>query len=51
MAIATGFDSLTGSFARIKIHGVGGEDLEQKWSGEQGALSYLGVAVNNFPVN
>jgi cation diffusion facilitator CzcD-associated flavoprotein CzcO len=50
MAIATGFDSLTGSFARINIHGVDGEDLEQKWSGEQGALSYLGLAVNNFPV-
>lgn len=51
MAMATGFDSLTGSFTQIDIRGVNGKGLKDYWSGEQGALSYLGLAVNGFPVS
>lgn len=49
IAIATGFDSLTGGFMEIDFTGVDGEKLADKWSGERGALSYLGMAVNKFP--
>ncbi|KXS96385.1 hypothetical protein AC578_8441 [Pseudocercospora eumusae] len=49
LALATGFDSLTGGFMEIDIKGIDGEVLNQKWSGEQGALSYLGLSVNQFP--
>ncbi|EME83105.1 uncharacterized protein MYCFIDRAFT_188249 [Pseudocercospora fijiensis CIRAD86] len=49
LALATGFDSLTGGFMEIDIKGIDGEALKQKWSGEQGALSYLGLCVNQFP--
>lgn len=50
MAMATGFDSLTGGFTQIDFRGVNGQSLEKKWSTDQGALSYLGLAVNDFPV-
>jgi cation diffusion facilitator CzcD-associated flavoprotein CzcO len=49
LAIATGFDSLTGSFTQLKIKGIDGQDLKQKWSTDQGALSWLGLAVAEFP--
>ena len=49
IAIATGFDSLTGGFTEIDIHGIDNELLREKWSGELGALSYLGLTVHNFP--
>lgn len=47
LAIATGFDSITGGFTQINIEGINGESLEKKWTGEQGALSYLGLTVAN----
>ncbi|KAI5367248.1 Putative flavin monooxygenase, FAD/NAD(P)-binding domain superfamily [Septoria linicola] len=49
IAMATGFDSLTGSFTQIDIQGINGRSLKEYWSGDQGALSYLGLAVNDFP--
>ena len=49
LALATGFDSLTGSFAAIDIRGIDNVELTEKWSGERGALSYLGMTVNQFP--
>ncbi|KAM3424915.1 hypothetical protein BST61_g6889 [Cercospora zeina] len=49
VAMATGFDSLTGSFTQIDIRGEEGRGLKEYWSGEQGALSYLGMTVNGFP--
>ncbi|KAF2216100.1 hypothetical protein CERZMDRAFT_105015 [Cercospora zeae-maydis SCOH1-5] len=49
VAMATGFDSLTGSFMQIDIRGEEGRELKKYWSGEQGALSYLGLSVNGFP--
>ena len=49
IAIATGFDSVTGSFTEIDIRGVNNESLREKWNGERGALSYLGMTVANFP--
>lgn len=49
IAIATGFDSLTGGFMEIDFTGVDGEQLSTKWTGDRGALSYLGMTVNKFP--
>lgn len=49
IAIATGFDSLTGGFMEIDFKGIDGVKLADKWNGERGALSYLGLAVNGFP--
>jgi cation diffusion facilitator CzcD-associated flavoprotein CzcO len=49
IAIATGFDSLTGGFMEIDFTGVDGEKLVEKWNGDRGALSYLGLAVHKFP--
>lgn len=44
---ATGFDAVTGSFDRIDIRGVGGEELKDKWSG--GPRTFVGVLVDGFP--
>lgn len=49
LAMATGFDSLTGSFTQVKIEGMNGIDLEQKWGTDLGALTYLGISVAQFP--
>lgn len=49
LALATGFDSLTGGFSEIDITGINGEKLKDKWDGPRGALSYLGMTVNRFP--
>lgn len=50
LAIATGFDAITGGFTQIKMEGIDGEDLQKKWSTDQGALSYLGLSVANVSV-
>lgn len=49
LALATGFDSLTGGFSDIDIRGINGEELKDKWNGPRGAMSYLGMTVANFP--
>ena len=49
IALATGFDSLTGGFMEIEFTGVNGENLVDKLSTDRGALSYLGMTVHNFP--
>lgn len=49
IAIATGFDSITGGFMEIDITGVDGESLQKKWNGPKGAWTYLGMAVAKFP--
>ncbi|KAK3722215.1 hypothetical protein LTR37_002648 [Vermiconidia calcicola] len=49
IAIATGFDSLTGGFMEIDWKGMNGEDLPKKWTTDRGALSYLGMTVHDFP--
>ena len=44
---ATGFDAITGSFDRIEIRGVGGENLKDKWN--DGADTFLGLMNHGFP--
>jgi cyclohexanone monooxygenase len=47
LVLATGFDAMTGSVARIDIVGRGGQTLNQKWA--EGARTYLGLMSAGFP--
>ena len=47
LVLATGFDAMTGSLARIDIRGKGGQALRDKWEG--GPLTYLGLMSAGFP--
>ncbi|OKO79382.1 NAD(P)/FAD-dependent oxidoreductase [Bradyrhizobium sp. AS23.2] len=47
LVMATGFDAMTGSVARIDIRGRGGQTLNRKW--EEGPKTYLGLMSAGFP--
>ncbi|MDA9468714.1 flavin-containing monooxygenase [Bradyrhizobium sp. CCBAU 53415] len=47
LVLATGFDAMTGSVARIDIVGRGGQTLNQKWA--EGPKTYLGLMSAGFP--
>jgi len=44
---ATGFDAVTGTLLNLDIRGRNNTSLKEKW--QDGAVSYLGVAVESFP--
>ena len=45
--LATGFDAMTGSVAKIDITGRNGQTLNQKWA--EGPKTYLGLMSAGFP--
>ena len=47
IVLATGFDAMTGTLAKIDIAGRGGERLSDDWSA--GPRTYLGLGVDGFP--
>lgn len=47
IVLATGFDAMTGTLAKIDIVGRGGQKLVDNWSG--GPRTYLGLGVDGFP--
>ena len=47
LVLATGFDAMTGSVAKIDIRGRGGATLNQKWA--EGPKTYLGLMSEGFP--
>lgn len=47
LAIATGFDSVTGGLKDISIQGLNGEILADKW--KKGVNTYLGMTTSGFP--
>jgi cyclohexanone monooxygenase len=47
LVLATGFDAMTGSVARIDIRGRGARTLNQKWA--EGPKTYLGLMSEGFP--
>lgn len=47
IVLATGFDALTGTLAKIDIAGRGGQKLVDSWSA--GPRTYLGLGVDGFP--
>jgi len=47
LVLATGFDAMTGSVAKIDISGRNGQTLNQKWA--EGPRTYLGLMSAGFP--
>jgi cyclohexanone monooxygenase len=47
IVLATGFDAITGTLAKIAITGRGGRTLAQKWA--DGPEAYLGLMPEGFP--
>jgi len=47
LVLATGFDAMTGALTNIDIRGKENISLKQKW--DDGARSYLGLAIAGFP--
>ncbi|HEY4204955.1 MAG TPA: NAD(P)/FAD-dependent oxidoreductase [Xanthobacteraceae bacterium] len=47
LVLATGFDAMTGSVAKIDIQGRAGETLNHKWAA--GPRTYLGLMSEGFP--
>lgn len=47
LVLATGFDAMTGSVARMNIVGRGGESLNAAW--REGPKTYLGLGMTGFP--
>jgi cyclohexanone monooxygenase len=47
LVLATGFDAMTGSVAKIDIRGRNGQTLNQKWA--EGPKTYLGLMSAGFP--
>lgn len=47
IALATGFDSITGGIKDIEIKGLGGELLSDNW--KLGTYTYLGMMTHGFP--
>lgn len=47
IVLATGFDAMTGTLAKIDIVGRGGQKLVDNWS--DGPRTYLGLGVDGFP--
>jgi len=47
IVLATGFDAMTGTLAKIAITGRGGSTLAREWA--NGPAAYLGLMVEGFP--
>ncbi|WP_280438889.1 flavin-containing monooxygenase [Nocardia cyriacigeorgica] len=47
LVLATGFDAMTGSVAKLNIVGRDGQTLNQAW--QDGPKTYLGLGVSGFP--
>ena len=47
LVLATGFDAMTGSVAKIDVRGRAGQTLNQKWA--EGPRTYLGLMSEGFP--
>src|SRR6185436_3029668 len=47
LVLATGFDAMTGSVAKIDIRGRNGQTLNHKWAA--GPRTYLGLMSAGFP--
>jgi cyclohexanone monooxygenase len=47
LVLATGFDAMTGSVAKIDIRGRNGQTLNQKWA--EGPKTFLGLMSAGFP--
>lgn len=46
---ATGFDAVTGGLLQMGIRGRDGLSLKEKWEGQRGVRTWLGMASEGFP--
>ncbi len=47
IALATGFDSITGGLKDMSVSGIDGEQMSEKW--RLGTWTYLGISTARFP--
>ena len=47
IALATGFDSITGGMINMGLKDVNGSPLKDKWS--EGTKTYMGMTLHNYP--
>ncbi|KAK3114675.1 hypothetical protein LTR53_006761 [Teratosphaeriaceae sp. CCFEE 6253] len=47
IALATGFDAVTGGMKNMGLKDINGVPLKEKW--QEGTYSYLGMTANDFP--
>lgn len=47
IALATGFDALTGGFTNMGLRSIGGEHISDVWG--KGTRSYLGMTLHGYP--
>ncbi|KAI1173983.1 hypothetical protein F4777DRAFT_414431 [Nemania sp. FL0916] len=47
IAVATGFDIVTGAMTQLGLESINGTKLEEEW--KDGAKTYLGMTVNGYP--
>ena len=47
IALATGFDSITGGITQMNIRGIEGHTIEEKW--KDGTYTQLGMTTSGFP--
>ena len=47
IALATGFDAITGGLKDIRITGLNSETLQEKW--KMGTWTYMGISTSGFP--
>ena len=47
IAVATGFDAMTGCLKRLGLKDIHGIDLAERW--KDGSSTYLGMAISGFP--
>ena len=47
LALATGFDAVTGSLLKIDLTDINGQKLNDKWS--DGAKTYQGISIAGYP--
>ena len=47
LILATGFDTMTGSYTQIDIQGTNGRSIKDEW--QNGVHTFLGMAIHHFP--
>jgi cation diffusion facilitator CzcD-associated flavoprotein CzcO len=47
LALATGFDAITGGFKKLGLSDINGEKLIKQW--ENGTKTYMGISISGYP--
>ncbi|GKZ37787.1 hypothetical protein AbraIFM66950_009545 [Aspergillus brasiliensis] len=49
VALATGFDMITGGLTHMGLQSVDGETLHDQWRADGGVKTYLGMSIHGYP--